>query len=85
MSFSSHKYFSGFKLVENFDQENYEFAVYFDGDRVVGVNCVRFIGNGDYKYVADDIRVNDSFCFVIFQKQSFTAKDAICIKRCFKL
>ena len=75
MSFSSHKYVSGFKLVENFDQENYEFTVYFDGDRVVGMNCVRFIGNGDYKYVADDIRVNDNFCFVIFQKQSFTAKE----------
>lgn len=74
MSFSSHKYVNGFKLVENFEQENYEFTVYFEGDKVIGMNCGRFEGNGNYKYVADDIKYNDNFCFVIHKKQTFTAE-----------
>lgn len=74
MSFSSHKYVNGFKLIENYDQENYEYTVYFDGDKVVGMNCGRFEGNGNYKYVADDIKFNDNFCFVIHKKQTFTAE-----------
>lgn len=74
MSFSSHKYVNGFQLVENFDQENYEFTVYFEGDKVIGMNCGRFEGNGNYKYVADDIKYNDNFCFVIHKKQTFTAE-----------
>ena len=74
MSFSSYKYVNGFKLVENYDQENYEYTVYFEGDKVVGINCGRFEGNGNYKYVADDIKFNDNFCFVIHKKQTFTAE-----------
>jgi len=74
MSFSSHKYVNGFKLVENYDQENYEYTVYFEGDKVIGINCGRFEGNGNYKYVADDIKYNDNFCFVIHKKQTFTAE-----------
>lgn len=74
MSFSSRKYVNGFKLVENFEQENYEFNVYFESDKVIGMNCGRFEGNGNYKYVADDIKFNDSLCFVIHKKQSFTAE-----------
>ena len=74
MSFSSHKYVNGFKLVENFDQENYEYTVYFEGDKVIGINCGRFEGNGNYKYVADDIKYNDNFYFVIYKKQTFTAE-----------
>ena len=73
MSFSSHKYVDGFQLVENFDQENYEYIVYFDGDKVLGMNCGRFEGDGNFRYVADDIKLNDNFCFVIHKKQSFTA------------
>lgn len=74
MSFSSHKYVNGFKLIENYDQENYEYTVYFEGDKVVGMNCGRFEGNGNYKYVADDIKFNDNFCFVVHKKQTFTAE-----------
>lgn len=74
MSFSSHKYVNGFKLVENYDQENYEYTVYFEGDKVIGMNCGRFEGNGNYKYVADGIKLNDNFCFVIHKKQSFSAE-----------
>lgn len=74
MSFSSHKYVNGFKLVENYDQENYEYTVYFEGDKVIGINCGRFEGNGNYKYVADDIKFNDNFCFVMHKKQTFTAE-----------
>ena len=74
MSFSSRKYVNGFKLVENFEQENYEFNVYFESDKVIGMNCGRFEGNGNYKYVADDIKYNDNFCFVIHKKQTFTAE-----------
>ena len=74
MSFSSRKYVNGFKLVENFEQENYEFNVYFESDKVIGMNCGRFEGNGNYKYVADDIKFNDNFCFVIHKKQTFTAE-----------
>ncbi len=74
MSFSSRKYVDGFKLVENFDQENYEYTVYFEGDKIIGMNCGRFEGNGNYKYVADDIKFNDNFCFVIHKKQTFTAE-----------
>lgn len=74
MSFSSHKYVNGFKLVENYDQENYEFTVYFEGDKVIGINSGRFDGDGNYKYVADDISFNDNFCFVVHKKQTFTAE-----------
>ena len=73
MSFSSHKYVSGYKLVENFDQENYEFTVYFEGDKVIGINCGRFSEGDSFRYVADDIRLDDNFCFVIHKTQSFTA------------
>ena len=74
MSFSSQKYVNGFKLVENYEKENYEYTVYFEDDRVIGINCGRFEGNGGYKYVADDIKLNGNFCFVIHKKQSFTAE-----------
>ncbi len=74
MSFSSHKYVNGFKLVENYDQENYEYTVYFEGDKVIGMNCGRFEENGNYKYVADDIKYNDNLCFVIHKKQTFSAE-----------
>ena len=74
MSFSSHKYVNGFKLIENYDQENYEYTVYFEGDKVIGINCGRFEGNGNYKYVADDIKFNDNFCFVVHKKQTFTTE-----------
>lgn len=74
MSFSSHKYVNGFKLVENYTEENYEYTVYFEGDKVIGINCGRFEGNGNYKYVADDIKYNDNLCFVIHKKQTFTAE-----------
>ena len=74
MSFSSHKYVNGFQLVENFDQENYKFTVSFEGDKVIGINCGRLDGNGHGAYVADDITFNDTLCFVIHKKQTFTAK-----------
>ncbi len=74
MSFSSHKYVSGYKLVENYEQENYEFTVYFEGDKVIGMNCGRFKEGSNYKYTADDITFNDNFCIVVHKKQSFTAE-----------
>ncbi len=75
MSFSTHKYVSGFKLVENYEQENYEFTVYFEGDKVTGINCGRFkTDDGNFKYVADDIEYNDNLCFVVHKTQSFTAE-----------
>lgn len=74
MSFSSHKYVDGYKLVENYDQENYEFTVYFEDDKVIGMNCGRFNQGSNYKYVVDDIKYNDNLCFVIHKKQSFTAE-----------
>lgn len=74
MSFSSQKYVSGFKLIENYAEENYEYTVYFEGDKVIGINCGRFEGNGNYKYVADDIKLNGNLSFVIHKKQTFTAE-----------
>ncbi len=74
MSFSSRKYVSGFKLVENYGQENYEYTVHFEGDKVVGINCGRFDGNDSHEYVTDDITFHDDFCVVIYKKQSFTAQ-----------
>lgn len=73
MSFSSHKYVNGYKLVENYEQENYEFTVYFEGDKIIGINCGRFKEGSNYKYNADDIIFNDNFCIVLHNKQSFTA------------
>lgn len=75
MSFSSRKYVNGFKLVENFEQENYEFNVYFEGDKVIGINSGRFKAeNNKFKYNPDQIKFNDNFCIVIHKKQSFTAE-----------
>lgn len=74
ISFSSHKYVDGFNLVENYDQENYEYTVYLKNDRVIGMNCGRFQGNENYKYVADDIKYNTGFSFLIYKKQSFTVE-----------
>ncbi len=73
MSFSTHKYVSGFRLVENYEQENYEFTVYFESDKVIGINCGRFVGNTTAKYAVDDIRYVDNFCFVIHKTEQFTA------------
>lgn len=73
MSFSTHKYVSGYQLVENPARENYEFTVYFENDRVLGINCLPFSDNTQSQYVEDDIRLSDSFSFVLYQKQTFTA------------
>lgn len=74
MSFSTHQYVSGYQLVENRNRENYEFTVYFENDRVVGMNCLRFSNNTQSKYTEDDIRPDDSFSFLLYQKQTFTAE-----------
>ncbi len=74
-SFSTHKYVNGFKLVENYDQENYEFTVYFEGDRVIGINSGRYYSEKtSYKYKPDNITLKDKFSFVVYKKQTFTAE-----------
>ncbi len=73
MSFSSHKYVDGYNLVENVEAENYEFVVYFEGDRVIGVNCGRFSDGENFKYSVDEIKFNDNFSFIVHKKQSFSA------------
>ena len=74
MTFSTRKYVSGFRLIENDNQENYEYTVYFDGDKVLGMNCGQLAGNGTFKYVEDTIEFNDNFCFVIHKTEQFTAE-----------
>ena len=75
MMFSSDRYVDGFKLVENYDQENFAFTVYFEGDSVVGINTGKSKSNiSEYKSDADAISMVDSFCIVSHKKQSFTAK-----------
>ena len=73
MVFSTHKCVRGFSLVENYDQENYQYTASFDGDRVIGISCVRVDGGSNYKYTVDDIKFNDNFSVVIYKKRSFTA------------
>ena len=74
MVFSTHKYVQGFKLIENYDQENYEFVVRIDDDRVVGTNCVRSKGdNTNYHFTPDNITFKDDFSYVIHITQSYTA------------
>ncbi len=74
MTFSTRKYVKGFLLIENDDQENYEYTVYFDGDRVLGMHCGRLYSTVQYKYVADSIRLDGSFSFVIHKTEQFTAE-----------
>ncbi|MBE6670886.1 MAG: hypothetical protein E7593_01630 [Ruminococcaceae bacterium] len=73
MSFSTYKYVSGFNLVENYDQENYEYTIFFEGDRVTGIECDVSDGDGSREYTVDDIKFNDEFSVVIYKKQSITA------------
>lgn len=75
LSFSTHKYVEGFKMVENYDRENYEFTVYFEGDKVVGINSGRFLNDSpNCTYEVDDITMIENFCIVIHKTKSFTAK-----------
>lgn len=74
MTFSTRKYVKGFLLIENDDQENYEYTVYFDGDRVLGMNCVRLYSEVRYQYVPDSIRLDGNFSFVIHKTERFTAE-----------
>lgn len=39
IQFSTHKYIEGFHVVKNFEQENYQFLVSFDGDQVDYFEC----------------------------------------------
>ena len=75
MSFSTHRSVEGFKVIENYEQENYEYVVYFDGDRVIGMNCGRFDADGtSFRYTPDPITYNNNFSFVIYKKQAYTAE-----------
>lgn len=73
MSFSSHKYVNGYKVVENEESENYGFTVYLEADRVIGIRCDRYIEGDTFECSADQITLNDNFSFVIYKKQSFSA------------
>lgn len=72
MSFSSHKYVDGYKIVENEEEENYGFTVYLEADRVIGIRWDRYIEGETFKCSADQITLNDNFSFVIYKKQSFS-------------
>ena len=71
--FSSHKYIEGFNIVKNKEQENYEFTVYFENQRVTGMNCSRFQDNS-YTHEADPdyITMAEDYCVVMFVKRQFT-------------
>lgn len=74
ISFTTNKYVNGFNLIENKDGENYEFTVSFEGDRVVGINCKRYLASGsNFKNSPDEINLNNNFSFLIFKKQTFSA------------
>ena len=71
MSFMTNMYVSGFNLVENYYQEFYVYTVYFDGDKVINMDCM---GSDDItnKYVPDHIELNNGFNIVVYKKQSYT-------------
>ncbi len=73
MSFSTYKYIEGFKLVENYSQENYEFTVYFEGDKVTGIKSGRFNSNiGIYDYTVDKIKFVENYNVVVYQTKTVT-------------
>lgn len=72
MSFSSSKYAMGYYLIENNNTANCEFTVYFEGDRVIGLNCAVSQKIGTNEYALDKIKLNNNFSFVLYKKQSFT-------------
>lgn len=69
--FSTHIYIDGFNTVKNFEQENYEFIVRYEGSKVVGFECVPF-KCVPQKYNIDDITFVEDYCAVIFTNQKFT-------------
>ncbi len=69
--FSSHMYIDGFNTVKNFEQENYEFIVHYEGSKVVGFECAPF-RCAPQKYNVDDITFVEDYCAVIFTNQNFT-------------
>ena len=73
MSFSTYKYIDGFKLVENYGRENYEFTISFDGDRVTGIETDIFNSNiGFYEYTSDRIKFVDNYSVVVYQTKTVT-------------
>ena len=69
--FSSHKYIDGFDFVKNFEQENYQFIVHYEGAKVIGFECQPF-KSVPTKYAVDDVTFFDDFCIVLFTNQNFT-------------
>ncbi|MBO5913136.1 MAG: hypothetical protein J6Q76_06680 [Clostridia bacterium] len=72
MTFSTHKYIEGFKVVKNFAQENYRFKVNYSDKKVTGMECTVYIDSWTATADPDEITVVPDQCVVLCPEQSFT-------------
>lgn len=72
MTFSTHKYIEGFKIVKNFAQENYSFKVNYSNKKVTGMECRVQIDSWTATAESDEITVAPDKCVVMCPEQSFT-------------
>lgn len=87
IAFSTHKYIEGFNLVENLEQENYQFFVYFEGSNIARVVCERYgQSDTDAQYSPDSIKVNDEKCTIKFLREVVTIDqlEAFIVNNAFK-
>lgn len=77
LSFTTSKYIEGFNLVKNFNQENFKFNVTLVNSKVTDIVAVRFYEEptDELKYEVDEIKLEEDFCVVIFQRRTFTVAE----------
>ncbi len=72
MTFSTHKYIEGFKIVKNFAQENYQFKVYYSNKKVIGMECTVYVDSWTAGAKPDEITVVPDSSVIMCPEQSFT-------------
>jgi len=72
MSFSTHKYIEGFNLIKNFEQESFQFYIFFEGSKVVRIECECYNNVTQSQYFPDEITLTNDGCIVMFVNESLT-------------
>lgn len=72
MSFSTHKYIEGFNLIKNFEQESFQFNIFFEGSKVVRIECECYNNVMQSQYFPDEITLTNDGCIVMFVNESVT-------------
>ncbi len=69
--FTTNRYTSGFDILQNNEQENYRFAVHYEGSQVIGFESSP-INATAVNEVGEEITFIDDYCVVIFTEQNIT-------------